>query len=281
MFLGQRRRTGCADARWRGPAPASRHPARRRTPCRRCRVDDPDAGDLTVQNCMCVWPQTTRSASTPANDGATRSSGVLEEDVRVVLGRRVAERTRPTPSTSSSSARATHAGTDLLLGQLVAHPADHVRRGRPCSLGSSSRSALPRIQRTRSPETGAAQLPRRDMDPRPRHRPRRLPHRPEGLPAPPAPEGYRARRRAPQPPCVGDLEHRPPVAARPGSPGEDAQRGARASAAADDHPAVAFRNVQPQQELALGPVELLDPHGVGLGHEPLCEIEDEAAGTSS
>ncbi len=52
----------------------------------------------------------------------------------------------------------------------------------------------------------------------------------------------------------------------------------RAATAADDHPAVALGHVQPQHELALRPVELLDAHGVRLGHEPLCEVEDELGG---
>jgi hypothetical protein len=61
----------------------------------------------------------------------------------------------------------------------------------------------------------------------------------------------------------------------PRGPGEDAQGLHGAAAPADDHPAVGLRHVQAQHELPVGPVELLDPHGVGLGDEPLREIEDE------
>jgi hypothetical protein len=52
----------------------------------------------------------------------------------------------------------------------------------------------------------------------------------------------------------------------------------RAAAPADDHAAVAFSHVQAQDKLALGPIELLDPHGLRLGNEPLCEMKDELCG---
>ena len=79
---------------------------------------------------MCVWPTTTVPASTPANEGATRSSGVPSRKMSVSFCGVAWQ--------NSASADSVHLELqafgqpvekrDLVVAQLVAHPPDHVRR---------------------------------------------------------------------------------------------------------------------------------------------------------
>ena len=112
----------------RGTRQASRHRARRRRAPDAAGVHDSEAGDPR-SNCMCVWPHTTRSASTPAKDGATPPRGFPRGrcPCRSAGWRgRTAHDRRPRPR--APAAPAARGGTRFAPRMLFAHPADDVRR---------------------------------------------------------------------------------------------------------------------------------------------------------
>ena len=127
---------------------------RPRTACPRCRRSRRVMPPISRWNCMCVWPQTTVSASTPANERRDTLLGrSLDEDVDVVPRRWRDRRGHGRAPSTSSSTRSGRPWRNSICSAVSCSRTqlDHLRRRKPCLAGSSSRSALPRIQRTRSP----------------------------------------------------------------------------------------------------------------------------------
>ena len=164
------------------------------------RVDRRACRRSSRSNCMCVWPTTTTSASTSVEEERDALLGRdLGEDVEVVPRRRVAEEhAEPRSRAPSAAARA---GTRSAPRQAARVALEQLARREPVLARLSSRSALPRSQRTRSPSARSRSSVSAGIAARRRRRRRRRsPRRPESRRAPPrARAGSRARRRAPRP----------------------------------------------------------------------------------
>ena len=126
--------------------------SRPRTAGRPARVDHPDTGDAALVLRVRV-PADDHRASTPSKRKAIRSSGVRSVKMSTSFrGEAWQKSTSPRPSTSIAASPAARAGRRSPPRSAAPRRLERARRSTsPGLAGMSSRSALPRNQRTRSP----------------------------------------------------------------------------------------------------------------------------------
>src|SRR3954469_5131868 len=230
----------------------------------------------TRSNCMCVWPHTTTSASRSANKKAMRSSGVSSVKMsRSLRGDACTYSTVPICALAGCAWR-----NSICSSVSTARVASRNSGGaRPSSSGWSSRSALPRIQTTRSPSARSRSSVSLGCSPPATTSPPTTIVAPSGISSSTASSARRFPCTSYSVATVSASTHDLELQAAPGvrSPGADerAQRTRDPALAADHLADVALGDVQAQDERAVVAVGLLDAHRVRLVHEPAGELLEQ------